>query len=253
MATYKKRGYKPKTKVEKEVEEHDESTTAEVFDTLDEGASRTEAWVEGNWKYLLIFIGIVIIGVLGYLGYKKFIQEPKNIEASNEMYQAQNYFNEAIAGAAQKDSLFNLALNGGEGKYGFLDIIDSYGGTQSANLAHYYAGMAYLNMNQYKQAIDQLEDFESDDEMLGPLAKGGIGDAFAQLDQLDEALDYYAAAAKMQDNDFTAPRFLFKASMVAIELGQKDKAAGFLKEIKEKYPKSTEAGEAELYLGMVSQ
>ena len=45
MATYKKRGYKPKTKEEKveAVEEH--STTAEVFNTLDETASKTEEWV----------------------------------------------------------------------------------------------------------------------------------------------------------------------------------------------------------------
>lgn len=253
MATYKKRGYKPQTKVEKEVEVHEESTTAEVFDTLDEGASKTEAWVEGNWKYLLIFIGVIVVGVLGYMGYKKFIQEPKNIDASNEMYQAQNYFNEAIAGAAQKDSLFNLALNGGEGKYGFLDIIDSYSGTKSANLAHYYAGMAYLNMNQYKEAIDQLEDFKSEDQMLAPLAKGGIGDAFAQLDQLDEALGYYEEAANMRDNSFTAPRFLFKASLVAIDLGKKDKAAKYLTKITEEYPESAEAKDAELYLGMVSE
>ena len=33
MATYKKRGYKPKTKVEQEVEVEDGSTTAEVFNT----------------------------------------------------------------------------------------------------------------------------------------------------------------------------------------------------------------------------
>lgn len=36
MATYKKRGYKPKNKKEKEEQIQDESTTAEVFDTLDE-------------------------------------------------------------------------------------------------------------------------------------------------------------------------------------------------------------------------
>mgnify|MGYP003720007231 CR=1 FL=1 len=52
MATYKKRGYKPKTKAEKESQIEQESTTAEVFNTLDETASKTEAWVEKNQKII---------------------------------------------------------------------------------------------------------------------------------------------------------------------------------------------------------
>ena len=43
MATYKKRGYKPKTKTDKANAIEEQSATAEVFNTLDEGASRTEA------------------------------------------------------------------------------------------------------------------------------------------------------------------------------------------------------------------
>ena len=190
------------------------------------------------------------MGVLAYLGYKKFIQEPKELEASNEMYQAQNYFNEALNGLAAKDSLYNMSLNGGEGKYGFLDIIDNYGGTKAGNLAHYYAGMAYLNTNQYQEAIDQLEDFTLDDEILAPLAKGAIGDAFIQLEQPEEALGYYEKAANMRKNDFTTPRFLLKASVTAIELGDNDKAVSLLNEIKEKYSTSAEAKNVDLYLGM---
>ena len=64
MATYKKRGYKPKTKADKEVELEAGSTTAEVFKTLDEGASKTEAWVEKNQKIIFGFVVIVALGVL---------------------------------------------------------------------------------------------------------------------------------------------------------------------------------------------
>ena len=49
MATYKKK-YKPKNKVEKEQNIEEGSTTAEVFNTLDETASKTEAFVEKNQK-----------------------------------------------------------------------------------------------------------------------------------------------------------------------------------------------------------
>ncbi|MEO2079262.1 MULTISPECIES: tetratricopeptide repeat protein [Leeuwenhoekiella] len=250
MATYQKRGYKPKNKEEVEEQVQEESTTAEVFESLDEGASKTEAWVENNQKPIFIGIAVIVVAVLGYLAFEKFVQEPKELEASNEMYQAQNYFNEAVEGSVAKDSLFNLALTGGEGKYGFLDIIDNYGSTKAGNLAHYYAGMAYLNTNKYQEAIDQLDDFESDDAMLAPLAKGSIGDAFMQLDQPEEALSYYEDAAKSAKNNFVAPRFLLKAAKVALALDKKDKAASLLKQIEEEYSTSAEANEVPLLLGV---
>jgi len=250
MATYQKRGYKPKNKEEVEEQVQEESTTAEVFESLDEGASKTEAWVENNQKPIFIGIAVIVVAVLGYLAFEKFIQEPKELEASNEMYQAQNYFNEAVEGSVAKDSLFNLALSGGEGKYGFLDIIDNYGSTKAGNLAHYYAGMAYLNTNKYQEAIDQLDAFESEDAMLAPLAKGAIGDAFMQLDQPEEALSYYEEAASKSENNFVAPRFLLKAAKVAISLNENDKAVSFLNRIEEDYSESAEAGEVPLLLGV---
>jgi len=248
MATYKKRGYKPKNKAEKQEAIEDESTTAEVFSTLDEGASRTEAWVEKNQKYILSIVGIIAIGVLGYLAYEQFIQKPKETEAMNEMFQAQSYYEMALT-AEPKDSLYNLALNGGEGKYGFIDIIDNYGSTDAGNLANYYAGMAYLNTNKYQEAIDHLDNFSSDDAFLGPISKGAIGDAFVQLEQNDEALKYYEEAANMRDNELTTPRFLLKAGITALQLGKQDDAMKHFKKITEQYPDSAEAKKADLYVG----
>jgi tetratricopeptide (TPR) repeat protein len=248
MATYKKRGGKPRTKAEKDLNIEDGSTTAEVFNTLDEGASKTEAWVENNQNYILGFIGVVAICVLGYLAFQEFIQKPKEVEATNEMFQAQTYFEQALTATA-KDSLFGLALNGGEGKYGFLDIIDNYGSTKAGNLSKYYAGMAYLNINNYKEAINHLDDFSSDDAIIGPLAKGAIGDAFVELGQEDKALSYYEAAASMSDNEFTSPRFLLKAGITALNLGKTGKALTHFTKIKEKYPTATEAAKAEANIG----
>lgn len=248
MATYKKRGGKPRTKAEKEQNIEEGSTTAEVFKSLDVGASRTEEWVEKNQKYILGIIGIVAICVLGYLAFQEFIQKPKEIEATNEMYQAQTYFEQALT-ATSKDSLFTLSLNGGEGKYGFLDIIDKFGSTDAGNLSKYYAGMAYLNTNNYKEAINYLDDFSSDDAILGPLAKGGIGDAFVQLGQDDKALSYYESASSMSVNEFTTPRFLLKAGNTALKLGKTDKAIKHYSEITEKYPTAAEATKATANIG----
>ena len=129
MATYKKRGFKPKTKEEKTEALEANSTTAEVFNTLDETASRTEEWAVRNQKYIIGGIAVVAVIVLGFLGYTKFVAEPKANEAMNDMFQAQQYFEQAVIGTAAKDSLYNLSLSGGEGKYGMLDIINEHGGT----------------------------------------------------------------------------------------------------------------------------
>ncbi|GAA4276327.1 tetratricopeptide repeat protein [Aquimarina mytili] len=250
MATYKKRGHKPKNKAEEVEQIEDKSTTAEVFNTLDEGASKTEEWVAANQKYILGAVAVIALVILGYLGFQKFIQEPKEQEAANEMFKAQQYFDNAVNGnTTVRDSLYTLALNGGEGKYGFLEIIENYGGTKAANLANYYAGFSYLNMNKYQEAIEYLDNFKSDDQMLGPLALGGIGDAFSQLDQVEEALGYYEKAAQTKTNDFTTPKFLLKAAITAISLNKTDAAISYLERIKEEFPKSVEANQVDVHLG----
>ena len=248
MATYNKRGKKGKSKEEKEHNIETGSTTAEVFNKLDESASKTEAFVEKNQKYIFVIIGLVAVVVLGYLGYTEFIAKPKQANAMNDMFQAQKYFDQAVNGV-EKDSLFTLSLNGGEGKFGMLDIIDEYGGTPAANLANYYAGTAYLRLKDYKKAVEYLNKFSSDDEILAPLAKGNIGDAFVQLNQLDDALDYYEQAAKMRDNDYTAPMYLYKAGTIALDLGKADKALTYFETIKEKYPNASEMAMVEVLIG----
>ena len=248
MATYSKKGQKPKTKVEKEQNIEEGSTTAEVFNTLDETASKTEAFVEKNQKYIFIIIGVVAAVVLGYLGYNEYIAKPKQSEAMNEMFQAQKYFNEAI-NAAEKDSLLTLALNGGEGKYGFLDIINEYSGTPAANIANYCAGTAYLKLKDYKKAVEHLSNFKSDDEVLAPLAKGNIGDAFVQLNQKEEALDYYEQAAELRNNEYTTPMYLYKAGTIALEMGKADKALSYFERIKEEFPNAAEAATIDVFIG----
>jgi tetratricopeptide (TPR) repeat protein len=250
MATYKKRGFKPKNKVEEQLLDEQGSTTAEVFSTLDESASRSEAWVSQNQNYILGVIGVIAVGVLGYLAYMQFVQNPKETSAANEMYYPQQYFDEALTNEVAKDSLFNLALNGAEGKYGFLDIIDEYSGTKAANLASYSAGMAYLNMNNYQEAITYLEKFSSEDAVLGALGKGGLGDAFMQLGQPEDALGYYEKAIAHSDNEFTTPKFLYKAGVTAMELNQHAKALQHFERIKNEYSSSEEARTIDAFIGM---
>lgn len=249
MATYKKRGYKPKNKVEEQQVEQMESTTAEVFNTLDETASRSEQWIEKNSKPL--FFGLIIIAalILGFLAYNKYVAEPTEREASNELAYPRQYFEQAsTSSGAAIDSLLNLGLNGADGKYGFLDIAKTYGSTKAGNLANYYAGISYLKMKKYQEAIEYLSKFTSDDELLGPTALGAIGDAFSDINQPEEALEYYEKAANKKANDFTAPLFLFKAGQTAMQLKNYKKAAQLFTTIKEKFPQSDQGRDIGKYI-----
>ncbi len=109
--------------------------------------------------------------------------------------------------------------------------------------------MAYLNLKDYKNAVTYLSDFSSDDLVLAPMAKGSIGDAFVQLNQPEDALDYYEQAAKMRKNDFTTPLYLYKAGIIAMELGKADKALTYFNDIKENYASSTEATNIDVFIG----
>jgi len=250
MATYKKRGFKAKNKEEQQQFDEQESTTAEVFSTLDEGASKSEEWVSKNQNYILGFIGVIAAAVLLYLGYDQFFQVPKEANASNELYYPQQYFDQAVNGGTQQDSLYNLALNGSEGKYGFLDIIDNYPGTDAANLATYQAGTAYMNMQKYEEAIDYLEDFSADDDIIAPVAQGRIGDAFMQLNQPEAAIGYYEKAFKLSSNEYSTPIYLYKAGIAALDLKQNDKALQYFQRIKDDYSNSDQARTIDAFIGM---
>ena len=247
MATYRKKSIKSRSKNSEN--SINESTTAEVFDSLDVGASKTELIVSKYQNYIISFVVIAVFSVLGYLGYQNFILQPKSEEANNELFTAQNYFNLALTNTENKDSLFILSLNGSEGKYGFLDIIENYKGTKAANLSYYSAGMAYFNLNDFEKSIDYLGNFSSDDEILNSLALGAIGDSFAELNQLNDALDSYISAYNLSDNSFSAPKFLLKAGNIASLLGNKSEALKFYTKIKEDYSKSPESNLIDIQIG----
>jgi tetratricopeptide (TPR) repeat protein len=258
MATYNKRGYKaPKeeeTKAEKDFDktiiDAKDSTTAEVFNTLDETASKTEDWVAKNQKIILGIVGAIAIATIGYVLYNKYIVEEKESKANNEIFQAQQYFQQAVDATAKPDSLYNLALKGGEGKLGFVGIADQYSGTDAGNLANYYAGMAYLNLGDFKNAIKYLENFKSDDAILKPLALGAIGDAFSETNKIDDAISFYKQAAEASENDFTSPRYLMKAAQLNLSSGKKAEANKLFVEIKEKYETSKEGQNIDAFIAM---
>jgi len=259
MATFNKRGYKaPKEKEEKldnnfiedvNVDAKD-SATAKAFDTLDESASRAEDFIAKNQKVILGFLGAVVVAVVGYFAYQKFIAEPNQQDAADQLFVAQQNFQKAVDGDVKADSLFNLVLNGSEGKFGAVKIAEEYSGTDAGNLANYYAGIAYLNTGKYAEAVSSLEKFSSKDIMLSTLAKGAIGDAYAQQNKQKEALEFYVKAADASQNSFTRPRYLLKAGKTALVLGNKADAVKYFTDIKDNFDTAPEAQQIDALIGL---
>jgi tetratricopeptide (TPR) repeat protein len=216
---------------------------------LDETASKTEDWIAKNQKYIFGVVAAITLVTVGYVLYTNFIAEPKEEDAAEQMFVAQQNFQKATDGT-KSDSLYNLALKGSEGKFGFVDIANKYSGTAAGNLANYYAGMAYLNTGKYSEAITYLEKFSSKDMVLSTLAVGAIGDAYSQKNQAKEALSFYVKAAEMNKNEFTTPRFLLKAGQTALTLGNKEEALKYFTEIKEKYEATPEAATIDAMVGL---
>jgi len=217
----------------KKVEKTDEQMVA-----VEEALSKSEKFIEENIKLLSTIVLAVVVVVMGYFAYQKYYLQPKEAEAEGQMFVAEQYF--------EQDN-FDKALNGDDQNMGFLNIIEEYGVTKSANLASYYAGISFLKTGEYQKAIDYLSDFSSDDKMVAPMAIGAIGDAYMELGKTDKAINYYLKAAA-SDNSFTAPIFLKKAAFTYESENNNAKALELYKKIKNDYPKSLEAQDIKRYI-----
>jgi len=213
--------------------------TEERIEAVEEALSKSEMFIEKNQKILTIIIGAIILIFVVFFGYKKYIQSPKEKEAQAAMFNAEYYFDQ--------DSV-NLALNGDGENFGFLDVIDDYGSTKSGNLAKYYAGICYLKMGEYENAIDYLKRFSSEDQIVSSMALGAIGDSYVQLGDIDKGIEYYLKAAKNNTNDFSSPPFLMKAAWGYEINNDWSSALNTYNKIKKEFPKSREARELDKYI-----
>ncbi len=211
----------------------------DTFTEVEGALTKTEQFIEDNQRLLTILIGAAVVIVAGYLSFTKLYIQPREADALEQMFAAEQYF--------EKDS-FNLAINGDGNYLGFLDIIDDYGMTKAGNLATYYTGISYLKLGQYEEAIEYLDAFSTDDLLLAPVAAGAKGDAYVELGETDKALAAYESAYKSSDNEFTTPIYMIKAATLHESEDEVEKALDLYKSIKEKYPDSSEGRSIDKYI-----
>lgn len=207
--------------------------------SLLETTHKVEHFYQNNQKNIITVLVVIAVLVLGYIGYKKLYIEPKEKEAQKEVFMAQKYF--------EIDS-FDLALKGNGTFKGFTDIASEYSGTKVGNLAHYYAGICHLRKGEFQDAVDQLEDFSTNNQLIAPLAEGAIGDAYVELGDLDKGVKHYIKAAKMNSNKLTSPIFFKKAGLVYEDQKNYGDAVDAYTAIKNNYPDAQEAQDIDKYI-----
>ncbi len=211
--------------------------------TIEESLTKAEMYVEKNKNNLMVIVVAIAVGFSAFFAYDRFYVQPNEENAATEMYMAEKNF---------ELGKYQEALDGDEQFAGLLEIIESYGSTNSGNLAEYYAGISYLKLGDAEIAIEHLDNFSSDDEMLAPIAKGAIGDAFSELGQDEEALNYYITAAELRTNDFTTPVFLMKAANAAYSLGNKKQALSLYTRIQDEFSTSREGQNIGKYIARIT-
>lgn len=218
-----------------------EQITDEPAINVEEAFTKTELYIENNKKSLSIIAVVIVALVGGYFAYKYWYVAGEETKARAEMYKAEAFF--------EKDSI-DKAINGdlASNTLGFAQIADDYGITPSGNLAEYYLGISYLKKGQYEQAIEHLEDFNSKDQIVAPIATGAIGDAKMELGHTDEAITYYIKAAEQSNNKFTTPIYLKKAALANEEKQAYADAVKLYERIKNEFNETAEGRDIEKFI-----
>lgn len=183
--------------------------------------------------------------VIGFVVYQTFVSKPKEANAMEQMQRAQFQF--------EQDS-FNLALvNPGQGFPGFLDIIDQYGSTSAGNLARYYSGVSYMNIGSYEAALEYLQQFDADGDVMPIMKAGAIGDVQGELGNFDAAASSYESAVnKAGKNYLLGGYYLKKLGLLLRNQGDNAGALKAFDRLKNEYGNSPDAAEADKYIMLLN-
>lgn len=214
---------------------------------MQEVYGKAESFFEKNRKAFLIGGGGILAVIAGFLAYQFLIKNPKEKEANNAIWKAIQ-MQEVDSSAA--------ALNGGPDFAGFEEIADKYDGTKAGKIAHYWCGVNYRDMGEFEKALEHFKKADFDDQALGVIAIGNVGDMYIQLGNIEEGASWLEKAAKRagssDSRNFTAPQYLLKAAKAYMELGKDDKAKSLLQDAVDNYDnRSQEWGEATRLLAML--
>lgn len=218
----------------------------------EESLNKREAFFMKNKKAILYTVAAIIVAIAGIIIYNNLVSEPREDKASTALAMGQEYL---------ANEQYEKALNGDSTGYaGFIKVADEYSSTDAGNLANLYAGLCYAHLGKWNEAVKYLENYSSaDDITVSPNAMSALGDAYANTNQLDKAVDCFKKAAKMADSDAfegknntLSPTYLIKAAEILESQNKKDEALKIYEDIKKNYTNSPLSQEIDKYIERVS-
>jgi tetratricopeptide (TPR) repeat protein len=210
--------------------------------------NETIAKVQGFWQKfqtpIIIILAVIILGGGGWYGYQEYILKPKEDKAAEALYKAQLYFS--------VDSS-RMVLNGDGQSKGVLYVMNTYSGTKAANLAKFYAGISYLHLGEFANAVKYLKGFSTSAKQIQLLALGNLGDAYSELGNKEEAINSYKKAASVFETDENnSAEYLFRAALLNETSGKTKEAIALYQELKDKFPKTEKGFQADKYINRLS-
>ncbi|MDR1878982.1 MAG: tetratricopeptide repeat protein [Bacteroidales bacterium] len=225
------------TSVSKNNKKHvEKSTHAPYTHTSDSWLKRLIVLYNEKQKVVNIVTIVVFALVVLALAYFLYYMPSQQQKAETAIFKAERYF--------AMDSL-ELALNG-DGLYdGVLQVIDDYSATKTGNRAKYIAGICYLRLGQYDDAIKYLKKFKSGDKLISVQALGSLGDAYMEKNDLDNAAKYYKKAVSKNANELVTPIYLLRLGMLCEMQGKWKDAVSYYERLQKEYMQSFEAMDIE--------
>ena len=206
---------------------------------VEQQVTKTEAFFEKNKKAIIIAVVAVIAVIVCAILANNYYFEPRQQDASTELAKSQELFQ-------QQD--YAKALEG------FQKVAAEYGSTDAGNLAQLYIGLCQAQLGKWQEAVNALESFSArDDQMISPAAEGALGNAYANLNQLDKAVEHLKKAASKADNNSLSPTWLIQAGEILENQGKKAEALKLYQEVKDKYFNSMQYQTIDAYIERVKE
>lgn len=188
-------------------------------------------------KMITYVVGGLVALVLIYFLYRQFIWGPANEKSKAAYYVGLNY--------ADKDST-DAAITQ------LTPVVNKFDGKVGGEVAQFVLARQFMAKGQYEKALDELEGVNVSDTYVAAMTQGLIGDCYSEQKKFEEALAQYDKAAKVDENEYTTPMYMFKAGLVAEKLENFEKASMLYKEIKEKYSDFARQKSIEKYIARAS-
>jgi tetratricopeptide (TPR) repeat protein len=211
----------------------------EVLINVADVTHEAQHWLE-EYKKPLMYGGIALAVILAASLFYKNYQSGNQVKAIQAMWKAEQMF--------EQDSFAVALTNPGGGYEGFLGIISKYGRTPAGNMAQYYAGVSYLQLGKFDEAIKHLDDFSPSGTVSPTMKNGALADAYSEKQDFGKALKYYKAAASEGAVEDLKALYLKRYAMLSEKQGDFSSALSAYNEIKEKYATTADGRDIEKYI-----